>query len=176
MKKQDKKRFPQVPRLPGEPENWYQRLIAYLLQGPSRSMLKVFLDEQPHKAPKGPVKWLPSGWKKRIEEFRWSERADEFDRQTSELEKEAYFALKDRERRRRQRTYQALRRFLDAALLAANPITIPPAALIAGIRALVAVDGADGISGPTANDDTPEAFVHSLKKAFGSIRPPGGGK
>ena len=71
-------------RQPGEPSRWYDRFVRYYLRaegertllGAYRRWLSV---ERPETARKSPITGAPGSWKKHFEEWRWKERAEEYD-------------------------------------------------------------------------------------------------
>lgn len=162
----NKRRVPPIPRLDGEPESWYHRLITYCLAGPGRSALETYNSERPHKAPKGPAKSLPGSWKKMIDRFQWRERAASFDLATVELEKNAYSELRESERRKRFSLLRRFRRKIHEALVLFNPLNQSLSSIAAAVRALCDMSREETVKHET---QSPTAFAAEMKAAFASM-------
>lgn len=141
----DKKHFPPVPRVKGEDERWYHRLLSFLLLGPGRSMRGAYLKEKPEKAGGSRVpKCVPSSWAKAAKRFKWIERAAAFDAELATMEKERFALDREAERKRRFALVRRLRKKIAECLILCNPnpigATIRDVASLAGaLRALSAV-------------------------------------
>lgn len=66
-------------RRENEPNLWYDRFMAFLLMGPSRSLLGAVHQEEAQKSPKKPSDSTPGAWKDAANEWKWRERAEAWD-------------------------------------------------------------------------------------------------
>lgn len=133
------KSLPSIPRLDGEPANWYSRFVSFALAGPSRSALAVYLSEKaskPKKDQKGPPKCLPGAWKDAMSRWNWRERADLFDSSCAELEQRENARLRERERKKRIKLLIEARKKLQAIIQTLNPAAASWNAVASLIRAI----------------------------------------
>lgn len=71
-------------RQPGEPLRWFERFTRYRLMGATRSIDRVYLQEEDQKGPKGAKKPKKSerasgAWRTFAQKWEWTERAEAWD-------------------------------------------------------------------------------------------------
>jgi len=125
--------------MPDEPGNWYSRAVSFILAGPSRSALAVYLSEKatkPKKDQKGPPKCLPGAWKDAMTRFQWRERAEIYDAELVRLDQEENTRLRERERKKRIKLLIDARKKLQAIIQTLNPAAASWNAVASLIRAI----------------------------------------
>jgi hypothetical protein len=106
---------------PGEPAFWYARFHAYLMLGPSRSLLKAYNAERSRKDPDKPRTYaLSEGWQKSAVRWKWKKRAEAYD---EEERQRVLREAEDRRYKQREREWELSEAMANQALaMAKHPL------------------------------------------------------